>query len=149
MKKACSLGLLPLPLVEVLGVLQGDVVQGRRRLTRPERRRFLGVYLNGRRVHIDVGERWPGKINHAPPSECNVEWDAGTWQIVVTRDIQPGEQLFFDYGVGYWVDELMSKDYSKMPDDQQAFFDVVTPVFGTMPGSAVPFVNASPLHPCG
>ena len=110
---------------EVLGVLEGDIVQGKRRLTRPEHRRFIGIWLNDRRAHIDVGGRWSGKINHAPPSKCNVEWNPDTWQIVAMRDIQPNQQLFFDYGVGYWVDELMNKDYVKLPKDQRALFDVV------------------------
>lgn len=109
---------------EVLGVLQGIIVR-RRRLTPSERRQLIGIRVDGRAAHIDVQGRWPERINHAPPSRCNVVWDPDTWQIMAIRDIQPNEQLFFDYGVGYWVDELINKDYDKLPKDQKAFFDAM------------------------
>jgi hypothetical protein len=31
----------------------------------------------------------------------------------------------WNYGVGFWVDELINKDYDELPKDQQAFFDMM------------------------
>ena len=45
--------------------------------------------------------------------------------IAATRDMLPGEQVLFDYGVGYWVDDLNNRDYDKLPKDQRAFFDTM------------------------
>jgi hypothetical protein len=87
----------PIAAGEILGVLEGVIVR-RRRLTRSERRRLIGIRVDGRAAHIDVEDRWPGKINHAPPGR---------------------------YGVGFWVDHLTSRDYAKLPKDQREFFDVM------------------------
>ena len=110
---------------EVLGRLKGIVAPRQQRLTRAERRRFIGIFVDGRAAHIDVQGSWPERINHAPPSECNVDWDPDTRLITATRAIQAGEQLFFDYHVGYWVDKLMDKDYEKLAKDQREFFDLM------------------------
>jgi hypothetical protein len=114
----------PIAAGEILGVLEGVIVR-RRRLTRSERRRLIGIRVDGRAAHIDVEDRWPGKINHAPPGRSNADWDADTHLITATRDIQPGEQVLFCYGVGFWVDHLTSRDYAKLPKDQREFFDVM------------------------
>jgi hypothetical protein len=34
--------------------------------------------------------------------------DKGRWRVMAARDIQPGEELFYSYGAGYWVDRLIS-----------------------------------------
>ncbi len=109
---------------EVLGTLEGVVIR-RRRLTRAERRRFVGICVNNRAAHIDVQGRWPEKVNHGPPCRSNAEWDPETRLITTTRDILPGEQVLFDYGVGYWVDDLINRDYDKLPKDQRTFFDTM------------------------
>jgi hypothetical protein len=108
---------------EVLGVLQGNIVR-RRRLTRAERRRLIGIRVDGRAAHMDLQGRWPEMINHAPPSRCNADWDPDRREITATRDILPGQQVMWDYGPGFWVDELINKDYDKLCKDQKAFFDV-------------------------
>jgi hypothetical protein len=115
---------MPIAAGEVLGVLEGVIVR-RRRLTRAERRRLIGIRVDGRAAYIDVEGRWPGKINHGPPSRCNADWDPDTHLITATRDILPGEQVLFDYGVGFFVDDLMNRDYDTLPKDQRAFFDVM------------------------
>ena len=117
-------GLKPIAKGELLTVLEGVTVR-RRRLTRSERRRLIGIRVDGRAAHIDVEDRWPGKINHAPPGLCNADWDADTHLVTATRDLQPGEQVLFCYGVGYWVDDLMGRDYARLPKDQRQFFDVM------------------------
>ena len=117
-------GSMPIAVGEILCVLEGVTVR-RRRLTRSERRRLIGIRVDGRATHIDVEGRWPGKINHAPPALCNADWDADTHLVIATRDLQPGEQVFFDYGVGYWVDVLMNRDYERLSKDQRQFFDVM------------------------
>ena len=109
---------------EVLGTLQGVVIR-RRRLTGAERRRFVGIRVNGRAAHIDVQGKWPEKVNHGPPCRSNADWDPETRLITATKDILPGDQVLFDYGVGYWVDELLSRDYDKLPKDQRAFFETM------------------------
>lgn len=109
---------------EVLGMLQGNIVR-RQRLSRAERRRLIGIRIDGRAAHLDLEGRWPEMINHAPPSVCNVEWDADTWRIEAIRDILPGQQLTWDYGPGFWVDELINRDYDTLPTDQREFFDVM------------------------
>ena len=117
-------GPMPIAAGQTLGALEGIIVR-RRRLTRAERRRFIGIRVDGRAAHIDVEDRWPGKINHAPPGRANTDWDPDTFVITATRDIQPGEQVFICYGVGYWVDALMNRDYERLPKDQRAFFDMM------------------------
>ena len=109
---------------EVLGVLQGVVVT-RRRLTREERRRLIGIRVDGRAVHMDLQGRWPEMINHAPPSRCNADWNPDTREITAIADILPGQQVVWDYGPGFWSDTLINKDYDKLPKDEQAFFDVM------------------------
>ena len=117
-------GSTPIAAGEILGVLEGVVIR-RRRLTRAERRRFVGVCVNGRAAHIDVQGRWPEKVNHGPPSRSNADWDPETRLIKATKDIPPGQQVLFDYGVGYWVDELFNREYDKLPKDQRTFFDTM------------------------
>ena len=109
---------------EVLGVLQGNIVR-RRSLTRAERRRFIGVRVNGRATHLDLQGRWPEMINHAPPSHCNADLDADTWEIKVTKHILPGQQVLWDYGPGFWVDSLINRDYDKLPKHERSFFDAI------------------------
>ena len=117
-------GSKPIAKGELLTVLEGVTVR-RRRLTRSERRRFIGIRVGGRAAHIDVEDRWCGKINHAAPCRANADWDADTHLVTATRDLQPGEQVLFCYGVGYWVDDLLGKDYERLPKDQRQFFDVM------------------------
>lgn len=109
---------------EVLGVLQGTIVR-RRRLSRAERRRLIGIRVDGRAAHLNLECRWPEMINHASPSRCNVEWNADTWEIKAIRNILPGQQLTWDYSPGFWVDALIDRDYSKLPKDQQSLFDMM------------------------
>ncbi len=109
---------------EVLGTLEGVVIR-RRRLSRAERRRFVGIRVNNRAAHIDVQGRWPEKVNHGPPCRTNAEWNPETRLITAVRDILPDEQVLFDYGVGYWVDDLINRDYDKLPKDQRTFFDTM------------------------
>lgn len=105
----------------MLGALSGAFA----RPTRPNCRRIFGIRINGSASDIDVGGRWPEMINHGPPPRCNVESDPDTRPITTTRDIAAGEQLFFDYGVGYWTDTLMGKDYDAYPRQFRAHFDLM------------------------
>ena len=109
---------------ELLGVLQGNIVR-RRRLTRAECRRVVGIRVDGRAAHMDLQGRWPEMINHASPSKCNVEWNADTWEIKATKHILPGQQVLWGYGPGFWVDELINRDYDKLPKDERCFFDAM------------------------
>jgi hypothetical protein len=99
-----------------LGPLIGIEVQQRR----SNHSQVFGVRRNNKDVSLDVQGRWPWMINHAPPHLCNVDFDRDTWKVVATRHITRNGQAFFDYGVQYWVDELMEREYEhyehKLPE---------------------------------
>ena len=52
--------------------------------------------------------RWAGHINHAPPSRCNVTFEAQT--VIQLRSIYQGQQLFVDNGVDYWLNKATGRD---------------------------------------
>ena len=81
--------------------------------------------MNGRAAYINVQGRWPENVNHAPPGQSNASWDLETHLITTTRELTPGEQVFFHYGVGYWVDELFNRDCDKLPKDQRTIIDTM------------------------
>jgi hypothetical protein len=68
-------------------------------------------------VAYDLSTHWSGRINHAPPSRVNVRL-SGTdiWQI---RSIAAGEELFFEYGLGYWIYQVSHRDVSLFDEEQR------------------------------
>jgi len=80
---------------------------------------------------VDTRGHWVGLINHRPeavqdawahsPSDseqkeldertCNLRVRANG-QVYAMRDIAAGEQLTFDYGIGYWVHRVTGWDWS-------------------------------------
>ena len=60
-------------------------------------------------------------IDHASPKQCNAIWHADNWEIKATKHILPGQQVLWDYVPGFWVDELISRDYDKQPKDERSF----------------------------
>lgn len=68
----------------------------------------LGV--PGRDTFVDIIEHYTAR-SHA---KANVNWTAdaiseGTFELIATRRLQPGEELFLNYGPVYWLDDLMKR----------------------------------------
>jgi len=66
----------------------------------------------------DLADSWIGTINHAPPAKCNIIV-VGT-KLYQINAIRKDEELFFDYGVDYWVFQLTGHDIDYwMKEDQK------------------------------
>ena len=58
--------------------------------------------------YFDLRQHWMGKINHASPESANVKFEAMT--LVQFADIEAGQPLLVDYGIGYWVHAVTGVD---------------------------------------
>ena len=69
------------------------------------------------KLAYDLVTHWSGRINHAPPSRANVRL-SGTdmWQI---RPIAADEELFFEYGLGYWIYQVARREVGAFDKKQR------------------------------
>jgi hypothetical protein len=66
---------------------------------------------------FDLATHWSGRINHGPPSKANICLDGVLIRQI--RPIQPGEQLLYEYGLGYWIYQVSHRDVKEFTKDQR------------------------------
>lgn len=75
----------------------------------------------GKETAYNLKNHWTGVINHTRPDDCNL-LAIGKGDIVQLRSIKKNDQLFYDYGVDYWVFQLTHKPFETWNENDQLVF---------------------------
>ena len=85
------------------------------------------LYKNGheKNVYCSGYGHWSSKIQHQFSSHANVKFHdngKGNIELIATKFIKPGGELFVDYGIDYWVYKVFNKDPEELNVTDAAFY---------------------------